>query len=74
MANRPAINFNQRIWDGEVSQVTAMRTTMLPLVDVAGGDWSFTNEPVDTLLAPITNVFDSYQLLNWSTCWNRKNK
>ncbi len=60
MANRIAVNFNQRIWNGEVSQVATVRTTMLPLVDVAGGNWSLTDEPVDTLFASITNVFDFY--------------
>ncbi len=44
MANRIAVNFNQRIWNGEVSQVATVRTVMLPLVDVAGGDWWFTDE------------------------------
>jgi hypothetical protein len=33
---------------------------MLPLVNVAGSDWSFTNEPVNSLFASITNVFDFY--------------
>ena len=37
-----------------------MRTSMLPLVNVAGGDWSFTYEPVDTPFTPITTVFDFY--------------
>ncbi len=60
MANRLAVNFNQRIWDSEVRQVAAMRTMMLPLVDVASGDWSLTDEPVDTLFASITDVFDFY--------------
>jgi hypothetical protein len=60
MANRIAVNFNQRIWNGEVSQVTAMRTKMLPLVDVASGDRSLTDQAVNTLFASITNVFDIY--------------
>ena len=60
MANRIAVNFNQRIWNGEISQVAAMCTTMLPLVNVAGGYWSFTYEPVDTPYTPITDVFDFY--------------
>jgi hypothetical protein len=60
VANRPAVNFNQRIWDGEVCQVATVRTSVLPLVDVAGGDWSLTYEPVDTLFAPITDVLDFY--------------
>jgi len=58
MANSLAVNFNQRIWNGEVSQVTAVSTTMLPLVNVAGGDWSFTDEPVNTLFASITDIFN----------------
>ena len=33
---------------------------MLPLVDVASGDWALTNEPIDTLFPPITDVFDFY--------------
>ena len=60
MAKRIAVNFNQRIWNGEVSQVATVGTTMLPLVNVAGGDWSFTNEPVYTLFASITKAFDFY--------------
>jgi len=56
MANRIAVNFNQRIWNGEASQVATVCTTMLPLVDVAGGDWSFTDKPVDTLFASIMIV------------------
>ena len=60
MANSLAVNFNQRIWNGKVSQVTTVCTTMLPLVNVVGGDRSLTNEPVDTLFASITNEFDFY--------------
>ena len=60
MDNRLAVNFNQRVWDGEVSQVAAVCTSMLPLVNVAGGDWPFTDEPVDTLFTSITNVLDFY--------------
>ena len=60
MTNRLAVNFYQGIWDGEFSQVATVRTAMLPLVNVAGGDWSFTNESVYTLIAPITNVFNFY--------------
>ncbi len=37
-----------------------MRTSMLPLVNVAGGDRTLTNKPINTLLASITDVFDFY--------------
>ena len=37
-----------------------MRTTMLPLVNIAAGDWPLTDQPVDTLFASITDVFDFY--------------
>jgi hypothetical protein len=35
-----------------------MRTAMPPLVDVVGGDGLLADETVDTVLAPITDVFD----------------
>ena len=37
-----------------------MRTSMLPLVDVVRGDRSLANQPVDTLLTSITEVFVFY--------------
>jgi hypothetical protein len=38
----------------------AVRTTMLPLMNVASGDCSLTNEPVYILFTPITNLLDIY--------------
>ena len=35
-----------------------MRTSMLPLVDVARGNWFLADKAVDITLTPITGVFD----------------
>jgi hypothetical protein len=37
-----------------------MRTAMLPLVDIVGGDGLLADESVDTAFATITDVFDLY--------------
>jgi hypothetical protein len=37
-----------------------MRTAMLPLVDVVGGDGLLADETVDTSLASIASIFDFY--------------
>jgi hypothetical protein len=60
MANRLAVNLNQRIWNGEVSQVATMRTSMLPLVDIVCSDRLLADKSVDTSFASIANILDFY--------------
>ena len=53
-----AIHLNQWIGHCKVGQVAAMRTPMLPLVDVARSNWPPANEPVNTSFTLITDVLD----------------
>jgi hypothetical protein len=59
-ANRSTIHLDQRVRHSEVCQVTAMRTPMLPLVDIVRRNGLLTDETVDTSLASIANIFNFY--------------
>ena len=54
------VNFYQRVGHREVCQIAAMRTSMLPLVDIVRAYRLLANQAVDTTLAPITNVLNFY--------------